>query len=96
MVLAEAGATCPDKEDSSLGLSVGLYGGCCRLNPAYFPFFGAGFAGFFAAGFLVILATSFGDLLIAHLSRCALGIILINEALSSGLARDGADAGGTE
>ena len=63
---------------------------------SYFPFFGAGFAGFFAAGFLVILATSFGDLLIAHLSRCALGIILIDEALSSGLARDVADAGGME
>ena len=62
----------------------------------YFPFFGAGFAGFFAAGFLVILATSFGDLLIAHLSRCAIGIILIHETLSSGLLRDGVAVGGTE
>jgi hypothetical protein len=96
MVLAEAGATCPDKEDSSLGLSVGLYGGCCRLNPAYFPFFGAGFAGFFAAGFLVILATSFGDSLIAHLPTCALSIILIDEALSSGLPLSGVGVGGTE
>ena len=63
---------------------------------SYFPFFGAGFAGFFAAGFLVILATSFGDLLIAHLPTCAIGIILMNEALSSGLTRDGADVGGVE
>jgi len=83
---------------------VGLYGGCCRLNPAYFPFFGAGFAGFFAtgffaagfAGFLVILATSFGDLLIAHLPTCAIGIILRDKALSSGVVTRRAGVGGTE
>jgi hypothetical protein len=63
---------------------------------SYFPFLGAGFAGFFAAGFLVILATSFGDSLIAHLPTCAIGIILINEALSSGSALDGVGVGGTE
>jgi len=66
---------------------------------SYFAFFGAGFAGFLAAGFagfLVILATSFGDVLVAHLSRCAISIILTDVTLSSGSSRGRAGVGGTE
>jgi hypothetical protein len=64
---------------------------CSRLlspQTTYFDvFFGAGFAGFFAAGFFVVpmVATSFGDLLSAHLRTCAVRIILIGDSLSRGL-----------